>query len=159
MAKNNLASHLLNMINLGGSEQTRKPAQRVATLQDLEQVTIKNTTLDPATGRRTVIEVPASLFLPSGHYVVDPDRGLLGECRFCREEYEEDGTPDLVTLVPRGEGGGGICAGCGAVTCAEHGSITDDGRFLCRDCESSERWRNFKKGFLAWLIGKRKKGD
>lgn len=160
MAKqNNLAGHLLNMMNLGGSEETRKPVRRVTTLQDLQQITVKNTTLDPSTGRQTVIEVPASIFLPSGHYVVDvvdPNRGLLGECRFCRSESEEDGTPDFVTLVPRGEGGGGICERCGSVACVEHGSTKDDHRFLCEDCASSEKWQNITKGFLTWFCGKKK---
>ena len=157
MAKqNNLAGHLLNMMNLGGSEETRKPVQRATTLQDLQQITVKTTTLNPATGRQTVVEVPASIFLPSGHYVVDPNIGLQGECRFCRSEFEDEGTPDLVTLVPREQGGGGICARCGSVACAEHGSMADDCRFLCDDCTTAEKWQNIKKGLLTWFFEKKK---
>jgi hypothetical protein len=138
---------------IGSKEETTKPVKRVKEIADLAQVTLKQSTLDPAAGRVTSATVPAGAFTPSGHYVSNTDTGVLGECVSCREEHDEAGTPDLVTLVPK-SGGGGACAGCGRVFCAAHGATDGEGRFWCEACARGQKAKKVKEALARVVLGK-----
>ena len=80
----------------------------------------------------------------------------LGECVYCREEFEAAGEPDRVTLVPRGSSGG-ICVGCGKTTCNEHGKRDEEGRFWCESCAFDEKLRQAQEGVMRVLFGKKER--
>jgi hypothetical protein len=154
MAKKNAAQNLLNLLGLGSKEETRKPVKRVKELSDLEQTTTKQTTLDPMSGRLTSTTTPISALTPSGHYVRDIDRGVLGECVACRTDFEEAGQPDLVTVVPVGEGGGGVCRGCGGIFCNGHGSTDEEGTFWCEECAEELKAKQIKQAVIRAVCGR-----
>jgi len=154
MANKSFAQNLLNLLNLGSKEEAKKPVKRVRELADLEQTASKQTTLDPTAGRVTSSTAPAGALTPSGHYVSNTDEGILGECASCREEYEEEGTPELATLVPRAEGGGGTCFGCGRVCCSDHGSWDEERRFWCEECGKKQKTEQIKQSLIQAVFGK-----
>ena len=154
MANRRIAQNLLNLLNLGSKEEVMKPVKRVRELADLEQTTSKQTSLDPAAGRVTSSTGPPGALTPSGHYVSNTDEGILGECVSCREDYEEDGTPELVTLVPKAEGGGGVCRGCGRIYCSEHGQQDAEGQFWCEECAGKNKLKLVKEVLTRVAFGK-----
>jgi len=154
MANKNIARNLLNLLNLGSREEVRKPVKRAREMADLEQSTSKETTLDVTAGRVSSTVLPPGALTPSGHYVSDTNADILGECVACAEEYAEEGTPEMTTLVPRGEGGGGVCSRCGKVFCSEHGTWDDRHRFLCEECARKEKAENLKRAVLRAVFGR-----
>jgi hypothetical protein len=156
MGKKNAAQNLLGLLGLGSREETRKPIKRVMKLSDLEQTTVKETTLDPVSGRLTSTTTPASALTPSGHYVPDIDQrgGVLGECCACRSEFEDQGQPDLITVVPAGEGGGGVCRGCGGIYCNAHGGTDEEGNFWCEACTERENLKHLKQVVVRAVLGR-----
>jgi len=154
MANNNIARNFISLLNLGSREQVKKPVKRIRQLRDLEQMSSKETSLDVTAGRVSSTVLPAGALTPSGHYVSDTDAGILGECVACLEEYEQDGTPEMVTLVPKAGGGGGVCHGCGRVFCSEHGAWDQEGRFWCEECARKEKAENVKRAVLRTVFGK-----
>jgi len=154
MAKKRMAQNSLNlMLNLGIKEEICKPVRRVREVAELEQTTLKQTTLDPTAGRVSSTTLPAGAFTPSGHYVPDSDKGILGECVFCREIFAEEGTPDMTSLVAKA-GGGGACVGCGVVCCSAHGAVDSEGRFWCEECGRARRAKLVRQTLARAFLGR-----
>ncbi len=157
MSKKNIFQQTIqNIFSLGSLEKVDKPALRPRQISEIGQHYSKRTSIDPATGHTSETQLPSAAFAPSGHYISDTDNGgLLGECITCREEFESEGTPDLITLVAK-EGGGGACAGCQNVFCSEHGAADSEGTFWCEGCAQQERSKQIKAAALKALAGKLK---
>ena len=149
MRKGILKNGLRSLLKLGSEEHEKKIVRRVCRLGDIQGGATTHTKLDPQVGRRTVTEKPGGYFTPSGHYVGSLEEGILGECVACRAIYDRAGEPDRLTLVPRQNGGGGICCGCQQVFCCAHGSLLDDGCFWCDDCAYEKNMAETEKAILG----------
>jgi ribosomal protein S27AE len=143
----------MNLLGLDSRETVEKPVVRVQELQDIRQVTAKHTRIDPTAGRLVTTLLPAASLTASGHLVPELG-GLIGECVMCRQLAERQGQPELVTLVPKGEGGGGVCARCQSVFCVEHAAIDEQGRWWCEECQYEEGFKKTGKALLGVLFGK-----
>lgn len=152
MRKGILKNGLRSLLKLGSEEHETKIVRRVCRLGDIQEETTTHTSLDPQAGRRTVKEEPGGYFTPSGHYVGNLDEDILGECVACRTMYDRAGEPERLTLVPRADGGGGICCGCRQVFCCAHGSLLDDGSFWCEDCAYDKRMDDAKKAIVMTAL-------
>ena len=153
--KNSSGQSFLNLFNLGSTEENKVAVKRARELRDIEQMTTKRTTVDPAAGRHTVSEAPPALFAPSGHLVSSLADGVAGECVFCRAQEEDAGTPERVTIVSREQAGGGTCRGCGSVCCLEHGRPDEEGRFYCDNCRGEHKVRRLTAAILSLFSRKR----
>ncbi len=92
--------------------------------------------------------MPARGLTGSGHFLPSLAQNVLGECVTCRAIFEEAGHPELITLVPRAEGGGGLCQGCQRIFCWEHGALEEDGSFWCENCAYDKGMKTAEKAVL-----------
>jgi hypothetical protein len=146
------------IFNIGVSEETTKQIRRVQTMQDLTQTITKETSFDPAVGRRVSAELRSPLLTASGHRVPSSD-AILGECVACRADAEADGEPERVNVIAKGSTAGGTCRGCGGVFCCgqKHGSFDEENVFWCENCKYSEKLKKLEGAVVNVLFGRWKK--
>lgn len=158
MAKNGI--DIQKLLGIGSEEKTREDVRRIERLDDLDQGEEVTTELDPGKGRTTTRRQPGARFGPSGHILQGATEQILGECVSCREEFDREGEPQKLTVVPRDPGGGGICAGCQKVYCAEHASLDEHEKlWYCEDCDFDRGVDNAERAVLAWLCNSLFGGD
>ena len=145
-----------SLFGISSVEETKKPVVRVREVSDLEQLNSRCTTMNPSTGRTTEAKVPAGSFAPSGFYASNIDKEILGECVVCRDEFDQDGEPERLTVVPRA-GGGGVCCSCLKIYCSDHGGLDEEGRFWCSDCKFTDGIKKTEGAIINALLGRRDK--
>ncbi len=128
----------------GSEDRQTRTVKVINALKDMNDTTNQTTKLDSKTGRRTHTVQNTGGFLPSGQFLPSLDE-LEGLCFMCREEGE---------FKPIYNGNGHACEICGRLMCLEeHGSIGEDGRFLCEECAHIEKIGGIKKTIFGAFKG------
>ena len=149
MAKNKF--NIGKLLGLKSRDIKSRQATRVFTLDDLEQGESILTGFDPGKGRSTYREKITVRFGFSGHIIEGPAEYILGECVICRERFKKAGQPENITVVPRDEGGGGLCHGCGKVFCFGCARVDEEGNWWCGSCELRRRKEIVKGAAFKFL--------
>ena len=150
--KNAFKRGIMSLLGLSSREETAKEVRRVSELQDLEQRTTKHTSLDPTLGRTAHISMPHRSLTTSGHFVPNLDEGILGECIHCRSQFDRAGQPNRITLVPRAEGGGGVCCKCLRTFCCDHGRLDEERRFWCESCYYEDKLSQAERIVIGVIV-------
>lgn len=142
------------LLGLRSQDVKSREARRVFTLDDLQQGEFATTGFDPGKGRSTYSRKIVVRFGPSGHILAGPTEHVLGECVVCRDLFLKAGQAEGITVVPRAEGGGGLCAGCQKVYCSGHASVDEENLWWCEECAFDRKRQVIKQAICGCLLKK-----